>query len=81
LEGILGDWPDQGEVAVVAHGGSLDMALRCLLSVQSQAFRCFTFGNASLTRVRLTTNGDGVRLARLIMLDDRGHLQELRIED
>jgi broad specificity phosphatase PhoE len=74
---ILADWPGHGGVAVVAHGGSLDMALRYLLSVECQAFRCFTFSNASLTQVRWTTSDDGVRLARLLALDDTRHLREV----
>ena len=74
LSDSMTHWTHDGDLAIVAHGGSLDICLRALLSVERPSFRCFTFSNASLTRVRIAQGPGGELLPRVITLDDTRHL-------
>jgi broad specificity phosphatase PhoE len=60
-------------VAVIAHGGSLDACLRSWLGIARNGHRegrAFTFGNASLSLVRVETHS-----YRVLLLNDTCHLR------
>ena len=73
MDEIVAGMVEDSALAVVAHGGSLDACLRAWLGINVRdGRRAFTFGNASLSLVRIRAHS-----YRVLLLNDTCHLRDV----
>lgn len=65
------DHHQEGNIAVVAHGAVLKIAILSLLRIEFDAFKRFWLGNTSITVIDIKENGNV-----LMSLNDTHHLEE-----
>jgi len=63
---------DQGNLAIVSHGGSCSLLLALLLRAGPEASRSFSFANTGVTELHRRDDGE----FRMVTYNSTDHLQE-----